>query len=63
MQTWRTAGRGRSCQAMRRRGDDAEGFDVGMATDGASHHDSQGAVLGPEGSAIVNEANDVGGTR
>ena len=27
-------------------GDDAEGFDIGMAIDGASHHDSQGAVFG-----------------
>ena len=31
-------------------GDDAEGFDVGMAIDGASHHDSLTAVLGSEGS-------------
>ena len=27
--------------------DDAECFYMGMAIDGASHHDSQGAVLGP----------------
>ena len=44
-------------------GDDAEGFDMGMAIDGASHHDSQGAVFGSESSAIVSGANDVGGTR
>ena len=31
-------------------GDDAEGFDVGMAIDGASHHDSLGAAFGSEGS-------------
>ena len=31
-------------------GDDAEGFDMGMAIDGASHHDSQGVVCGSEGS-------------
>ena len=43
-------------------GADAEGFDMGMAIDGASHHHSQGAVFG-SGSAIVNGANDVGGTR
>ena len=40
-------------------GDDAEGYDMGMAIDGASHHDSQGAVFGSEGS--VNGANDVEG--
>ena len=39
-------------------GDDAEGFDVGMAIDGASHHDSLGAVLGSEGSV----KGAVGGT-
>ena len=31
-------------------GDDAKGFDMGMAIDGASHHDSLGAVFGSEGS-------------
>ena len=31
-------------------GDDAEGFDMGMAIDSASHHDSLGAVFGSEGS-------------
>ena len=31
-------------------GDDAEGFDMGMAIDGASHHDNLGAVFGSEGS-------------
>ena len=41
-------------------GDDAEGFDMGMAIDGASHHDSQGAVFGSEGSAIVNGGRDPG---
>ena len=39
-------------------GDDAEGFDMGMAIDGANHGDSQGAVFWSEGS--VNGANDVG---
>ena len=41
-------------------GDDAEGCDMGVAIDGASHHDSQGAVFGSEGS--VNGANEVEGT-
>ena len=41
-------------------GDDAEGFDMGMAIDGASHHDSQCAVCGSEGS--VKGANEVEGT-
>ena len=27
-------------------GDDAEGFKMGMAIDGASHHDNLGAVFG-----------------
>ena len=40
-------------------GDDAEGFDEGMAIDDASHHDSLGAVLGSEGSV----KGAVGGTR
>ena len=31
-------------------GDDAEGFDMGMAIDGASQHDNLGAVFGSEGS-------------
>ena len=31
-------------------GDGAEGLDMGMAIDGASHHDSLGAVFGSEGS-------------
>ena len=39
-------------------GDDAEGFDMGMAIDGASHHDSLGAVFGSEGSV----KGAVGGT-
>ena len=39
-------------------GDDAEGFDVGMAIDGASHHDSLCAVFGSEGSV----KGAVGGT-
>ena len=30
--------------------DDAEGFDMRMAIDGASHHDNLGAVFGSEGS-------------
>ena len=30
------------------RGDDAEGFDMGMVIDGTSHHDSLGAVFGSE---------------
>ena len=42
-------------------GDDAEGYDMGMAVDFANLHDSQGAVFGSEGS--VKGANDVGGTR
>ena len=29
-------------------GDDAEGFDMGMAIDGANHHDNLGVVLGSE---------------
>ena len=39
-------------------GDDAEAFDMEMAIDGASHHDSLGAVLGSEGSV----KGAVGGT-
>ena len=39
-------------------GDDAEGLDMGMAIDGASHHDSLGAVFGSEGSV----KGAVGGT-
>ena len=31
-------------------GDDAEGFDMGMAIDGANHHDNLGVVFGSEGS-------------
>ena len=38
--------------------DDAEGLDMGMAIDGASHHDSLGAVFGSEGSV----KGAVGGT-
>ena len=30
--------------------DDTEGFDMGMAIDGASHHDNLGAVFGSQGS-------------
>ena len=40
-------------------GDDAEGFYMGMAIDGASHHDSQGAVFGSEGFATASGANDM----
>ena len=39
-------------------GDDAEGFDMGMAIDGASYHDNLGAVFGSEGSV----KGAVGGT-
>ena len=44
-------------------GYDAEGFDMGMAIDGASHHDSQGAVFGSEGSMTENGVHDERGTR
>ena len=49
MQTWRATGRA-IVPSNAAQGDDAEGFDVGMAIDGASHHDSLSAVLGSEGS-------------
>ena len=45
------------------REDDAEGFDMGMAIDGASHHDTQGAVFGSEGSMIGSGVDDERGTR
>ena len=41
-------------------GDDAEGYDMGMAIDGASLQDCQSADFGSEGS--VKGANDVVGT-
>ena len=34
----------------------AEGFDMGLAIDGASHHDSLGAVFGSEGSKAAGQA-------
>ena len=45
------------------RGGDAEGFDMGVVINGASHHDSQGAVFGSEGSVIESGVNVERGTR
>ena len=52
------ARRERSCQATRRGGTTLEGYDMGMAIDGASHHDRRGAVFGSEGSAAESGVND-----
>ena len=57
------SGQGAIVPSNAAQGDDAKGFDMGMAFDGASHHDSQGAVFGSEGSAVVNGAKYVGWTR
>ena len=43
-------GQGAIVPSKAAQGNDVEGFDMGMAIDGASHHDSLGAVFGSEGS-------------
>ena len=43
-------GQGAIVPSKAAQGDDAEGYDMGMAIDGVSHHGSQGVVFGSEGS-------------
>ena len=49
---WEDNGQGATVPGSTAQGDDAEGFDMGMAIDGASHHDNLGAVFGSEGSVL-----------
>ena len=57
---WSSQRAGGDRAKQRGAGDGAEGYDMGMAIDGASFHDSQCAVFGSDGS--VKGANDVEGT-
>ena len=52
------SGQGTNVPGNAAQGDDAEGFDMGMAIEGASHHDRRGAVFGSEGSATESGVND-----
>ena len=52
------SGQGTNLPSNAAQGDDAEGFDMGMAIDGASHHDRRCAVFLSEGSATESGVND-----